>query len=137
MDSSPQLGTGTLQPASRTWDRQQDTIVIRDLAVSYSVGVTDAEREQPQRLLITIELEHNFSPAVAADDLNQTIDYFAVCQRLLGFGHERSWKLIETLAVDIALLLRSEFGAGKAIVEVKKFIIPQARHVSVRATRLR
>jgi dihydroneopterin aldolase len=45
------------------------------------------------------------------------------------------WKLIETLAVDIAQMILEEFGPRSVAVEVKKFIIPQARHVSVRVTR--
>jgi dihydroneopterin aldolase len=45
--------------------------------------------------------------------------------------------LIETLASDIAALVLREFGARRVHVEVKKFIIPEARHVSVRISRPR
>ena len=73
-----------------------DTITIRDLAVSYRVGVPDAERSRPQRLLLTIELVGDFATAAANDDLSVTIDYDAVTQRLLHFGEGgHSWKLIE------------------------------------------
>ena len=58
-------------------------------------------------------------------------------QRLLTLGQGRSWKLIETLASDIAALVLREFGARRVHVEVKKFIIPEARHVSVRIVRPR
>ena len=54
---------------------------------------------------------------------------------LLTFGEGRSWKLIEKLAADIAALVLSDFGAEAVSVEVKKFIIPETRHVSVRMTR--
>lgn len=114
-----------------------DTILIRDLTVFYHVGVTDLEREKPQRLLISVEIAHDFNPAAASDDLEQTIDYFAVCQRLLKFGEGRSWKLIETLARDIARLLCDEFRATSSTVEVQKFIVPEARYVAVRVTRNR
>jgi dihydroneopterin aldolase len=113
----------------------QDTITIRELAVSYHVGVTDAERAQPQKLLLTLELGHDFGAAAEFDDLNHTIDYYAVCQRLLRFGEGRAWKLIETLAVDIASMVRTEFHAASVTVEVKKFIIPETRYVSVRIAR--
>jgi 7,8-dihydroneopterin aldolase/epimerase/oxygenase len=69
--------------------------------------------------------------------LRETIDYYAVSRRLLAFGEGRSWKLIETLAVDIAAMVLADFGAEAVTVEVKKFIIPEARHVSVRLTRER
>ena len=79
-----------------------DLIIIRELAVSYRVGVTEEERATPQRLLLDLEISHDCAPAAARDDLTRTIDYQAVCQRLLRFGDGHSWKLIETLAVDIA-----------------------------------
>ncbi len=112
-----------------------DTIIIRDLAVSYCVGVPDAERAQPQRLSLSVEMTWDFTGAAAGDDLTRTINYDAVCQRLLHLGAGRSWKLIETLAVEIAELLRLEFGTVAATVEVKKFIIPEAQYVSVRVVR--
>jgi dihydroneopterin aldolase len=112
-----------------------DTITIKDLEVRYCVGVTDDEREQPQRLLLTLELGHDFANAVARDDLRRTIDYFKVCQRLLTYGEDRNWKLIEKLAVDLTYLLQREFGANYARVEVKKFAIPEAAYVSVAVER--
>lgn len=110
-------------------------ISIVDLEVHYRVGVPDAERAHPQRLLLTVELTAGFTAAAGSDRLDQTIDYFAVAQRLLQFGENRSWKLIETLATDIADTLLREFRPECVSVEVKKFIIPQARYVSVSLSR--
>ena len=112
-----------------------DVICIRDLEVVYQVGVPDEERAEAQRLLLTLEMESDFTEAVRTDDLTKTVDYFAVSQWLLRFGEEREWKLIETLAVEIAECVRDKFGAARVKVEVKKFIIPQARWVSVVAVR--
>ena len=114
-----------------------DTITVCDLEVFYCVGVPDEERAQPQRLLLTVDLAHDFGTAATADELGDTIDYYAVTQRLLRFGDGVHWKLIETLAVDVAQMILEEFGPPSVTVEVKKFIIPQARHVSVRVTRAR
>jgi len=112
-------------------------ISIVDLEVFYRVGVPDAERAQPQRLLLTVEMESDFSAAAKSDSIADTIDYFAVTQRLLKFGDGKSWKLIEKLAADIADAILSEFKPLSVAVEVKKFVIPQARHVSVAVTRKR
>jgi len=112
-----------------------DTIIISDLEVFYQVGVTKAERSKPQRLLLTLELSADLDSAVARDELAGTIDYNAVSQRLLRFGEGRGWRLIETVAADIAAMVLKEFRPKTVSVEVKKFIIPQARHVAVRLTR--
>ena len=111
-------------------------ISIVDLEVFYHVGVPDAERAQPQRLLLTVELESDFSAAAKSDSIVDTIDYYAVTQKLLKFGEGREWKLIEKLAADICDLILAEFKPPAVTVEVKKFVIPQTRHVSVQITKL-
>lgn len=112
-----------------------DTITLCDLEVHYCVGVTEAERAQPQRLLITVELKRDLGPAANTDDLADTIDYQAVAQQILHFGDGGHWELIETVAGDIAQMILDDFKPAEVTVEVKKFILPQARHVSVRVTR--
>ena len=109
-------------------------ISLVDLDVFYRVGVPDAERARPQRLLLTVVLESDFTAAAKSDGIADTIDYYAVTQRLLKFGEGREWKLIEKLAADIAAAILAEFQPQSVSVEVKKFIIPEARHVSVSHT---
>jgi len=106
-------------------------ISIVDLQVFYRVGVPDEERLQPQRLLLTVEMEFDFSTAAKTDSIADTIDYFAVSQRLLKFGDGKSWKLIEKLVADICDMILADFKPENISVEIKKFPIPQARYVSV------
>lgn len=112
-------------------------ISIVDLEVFYRVGVPDEERAQPQRLALTVEMESDFTAAARSNDIADTIDYYAVSQRLLKFGEGRSWKLIEKLATDIANTILIEFKPTSVTVEVKKFILPETRHVSVSLTKRR
>ncbi len=110
-------------------------ISIVDLEVFYRVGVPETERAQPQRLLLTVEMDFDFSKAAKSDGIEDTIDYFTVSQRLLKFGDGREWKLVEKLAADIADLVLAGFKPQSVTVEVKKFPIPQVRHVSVVVTK--
>ena len=110
-------------------------ISIVDLEVFLHVGVSDEERAKPQRLLLTVDMEFDFSAAILSDRITKTIDYFAVAQRLLKYGEGRSWKLIEKLASDVADEVVTQFQPQEVTVEVKKFPIPQAKHVSVSLTR--
>ena len=112
-------------------------IKIVDLEVFLNVGVTEEERATPQLLLLTVDMGFDFSSAAGSDQLTQTIDYFAVAQRILKYGEGRCWNLIEKLANDVAELILAEFRPPAVTVEVKKFCIPQARHVSVSLTKNR
>ena len=107
------------------------TITIQELEVWYCVGVPVSERSQPQRLQLVVTMQTDIDAAARTDDLNQTVDYHSVCQRLLTFGQEQSWKLIETLAADLARMILTEFKPDQVLVEVRKFIIPESRYVSV------
>src|ERR1043165_9343879 len=108
-----------------------DKIKISDLEVFYRVGVPDEERAKTQRLLLTIEMTHDFSAAASSDDLRATIDYAAVADFLVAFGEDRNWKLIEKLAAYIADSILAEFKPSAVTVEVKKFSVPKAQFVSV------
>ena len=112
-------------------------INIVDLEVLYCVGVSDEERATPQRLLLTIEMVFDFSSAAVSDRIERTIDYHAVCQELLAYGEGRSWKLLEKLVTNLCDLVLAKFKAQTVNVTVKKFVIPQARHVSVQLSKTR
>jgi dihydroneopterin aldolase len=113
------------------------TIRIVDLEVFYRVGVPDAERAEPQRLMVSAEMEVDAPRAAASDELSDTIDYFSVSQDLLKHGQGRTWKLLEKLSAELAELILEKYHPGSVRVEIKKFIIPEARHISVSCVRRR
>ena len=112
-------------------------ISIVDLEVFYQIGVSDEERAKPQRLLITVEMDYDFSTAAMSDRLEKTINYFDVAQELLKYGQNRSWKLLEKVTANIADFIMIRFKPETVTVEVKKFPIPHAAYVSVALVRTR
>ncbi|MDH7503778.1 MAG: dihydroneopterin aldolase, partial [Verrucomicrobiota bacterium] len=86
-------------------------------------------------LLISVEMAADVSTAAVKDDLRWSIDYDVVCKRIESISRERSWNLIETLAVEIAETVMREFAPMSVIVEVKKFAVPGTAYVGVRVTR--
>ena len=114
-----------------------DKIIICDLEAFYRVGITEQERASPQRLLLTVEMTHDFKAAAARDNLAETIDYAAVSERLLHFGDDSQWELIETLAEDLAAMILDDFAPKQVSIEVKKFVLPMTRYVAVTLTRPR
>ncbi len=106
-------------------------ISIVDLEVHYCVGVSDEERAKPQRLLLTVELNLDFTSAAISDRLEKTINYQALVDDLLKFGENRSWKLLERLATNLSEMILARYRPESVSVELKKFVIPQARYISV------
>ena len=112
-------------------------ISIIDLEVFYRIGVPDEERAQPQRLLLTIDVDFDFSAAAANDRIEDTLNYQAITDDLLRFGENRSWNLIEKLATDVANFVLGKYGPQAVQVQIKKFVIPQASYVAVSLARTR
>jgi 7,8-dihydroneopterin aldolase/epimerase/oxygenase len=110
-------------------------ITIVDLEVFYRVGVSDEERSRPQRLLLTIDIKFDFSSAAVSGRVGRSIDYHEVARHLFKLGESRSWRLIESVATDIANKILSDFHPESVTVEVKKFSLPEARYVSVSLTK--
>ena len=112
-------------------------ITIVDLEVFYRVGISEEERAKPQRLLLTLDIKFDFSSAAVSGRIGRTIDYYEVTQRLLKLGETRSWRLIESVATDVADKILTEFHPESVTIEVKKFSVPEARYVSVSLTKQR
>jgi dihydroneopterin aldolase len=113
----------------------KDAISIAEIEVKCCIGVPDEERSAPQSLLISLELEADFSAAAQADDLMKTIDYHAVWVCVKRICSEKECRLIETLAEEIAGEILMKFSPETVRVEIRKFILPETRHVAVRIER--
>ncbi|HWD21161.1 MAG TPA: dihydroneopterin aldolase [Verrucomicrobiae bacterium] len=107
-----------------------DRVTIKELVVAWRVGVTDEERALPQKVALNIEMELDFAAAAQGDALEKTVDYFEVRRRLRQWGDAKSWRLIETIAVEVAQLILSEFKPATVAVEVQKFVLPDTTYVS-------
>ena len=107
-----------------------DRIIIRGLQVAATVGVPDAERTSPQRLEIDLVLEGDFREL--GDDVARTTDYAAVAAWVRVRCNEREFRLLETLAEDLADGVLAEFPRVAAVgVEIRKFVLPEVGSVGV------
>ena len=114
-----------------------DCIHIEELELMVRVGVPDEEREQAQRLTASITMWPSTRFDLLRDQLANTVDYAVVCKRMKTFASGPAHKLIESLAAGIATDLLATFPIARVRVELRKFILPDVRHVAVILTRER
>jgi dihydroneopterin aldolase len=108
-------------------------IEIHDLAVHGRIGVPDSERENLQRLLVSVRFQIGMPFAGLLDQLDKTIDYAAVAAEVEKVVETSGVRLIETLVSDIGDTLMARFPMRRLEIELKKFILPNARYVSVKS----
>jgi FolB domain-containing protein len=97
-----------------------DQIFIRDLVARGIIGIYDWEREQPQEILINISLYTDLVKAGENDDIQESVDYQSVAQKVLAHVDTARRRTVEALADDLAKLCLAEPGVVKVRVRVEK-----------------
>ena len=106
-----------------------DHVVIKGLRLMTRVGVTEAERSQPQGVVVDVDVETDLAPAGASDELADTVDYAALIASIAGVVRTGEAKLLESFAHRIAERV-SEIKAATAVtVEISKEIVPIEENV--------
>jgi len=96
------------------------TIEISGLSLFTHVGVTAAEREVGQRLLIDIRIDVGDCDATITDRIEDTIDYGQVCDTANLVAQQRSYKTLERLCAAIADRLLERYEAVAVWVKAAK-----------------
>lgn len=111
-----------------------DALKISALHVKTYIGIHAWEQKILQQLQIDICIPADFSQC--QDDLTRTFDYAAICQRVTDYVESHRFNLIETVAENIALLLKEDFSVPTLSVTVyKPYAIKNAGNISVTVTR--
>ena len=70
-------------------------------------------------------------------DLRLTIDYREVCEAVRGLLEAGPFHLVEAAARGVLDLVLAKFEVSRAVVRVRKFVLPQVGHVEVQMERRR
>src|SRR2546421_819640 len=96
------------------------TIEIAGLSLYTHLGVTEAEREVGQRLVIDLRLEVGECDAIVTDRVEDTVDYAEVCEAVALAAQQRSYRTLERLCAAVAERLGGQFGAESVWVKIAK-----------------
>ena len=84
-------------------------IEITGLSLYTHHGVSEAEREVGQRLVLDLRLDVGETDATITDSIQDTIDYAEVCQLVALIAQQRSHKTLERLCSTIADRLLADY----------------------------
>jgi 7,8-dihydroneopterin aldolase/epimerase/oxygenase len=97
-----------------------DHIFLRGLSAECIIGFIDWERRVKQTVVLDIELPVDCAHAARTDDVADTLDYKKVAKRVLSFIEASEFKLVETLAHRLAMLILEEFALPWVRISVNK-----------------
>ncbi len=96
------------------------TVEITGLSLYTHHGVSDAEREVGQRLVLDLRLDIGESDATVTDSIEDTVDYGEVCQLVALIAQQRSHKTLERLCSTIANRLLADYDLEGVWVKATK-----------------
>jgi dihydroneopterin aldolase len=97
-----------------------DKIFLDELKIDTIIGIWDWERKIRQTVVVDLEMSADIAKAAATDEVVDTLNYKAVAKRLQAFVGDSSFRLVETLAENIARIIRDEFDVTWVRVKVHK-----------------
>jgi 7,8-dihydroneopterin aldolase/epimerase/oxygenase len=97
-----------------------DIIFLHGLTVECTIGFIDWERLVKQTVVLDLELPVDCRNAGIRDEVEDTLDYKKVAKRVIAFVEASEFKLVETLAHRLALLVLEEFGIAWIRLSVNK-----------------
>lgn len=111
-------------------------VFIRDLEILASIGIYEAEKRTPQRIVINVDLVVEEGPA--DDRIESAVSYEEVAKAIEAIVAEGHVNLVETLAEKIARSCLADPRVLKTVVRVEKpDIFANARSVGVEIERVR
>jgi dihydroneopterin aldolase len=130
LDDEPEYDDETEDDGDEERSEPEVAIEISGLSLFTHVGVTAAEREVGQRLLLDLRLDVGNVDATVTDRIEDTVDYAEVCDVTNLVAQQRSYKTLERLCSAIADRLLGQYDAGSVWVKAAKPEPPLALPVS-------
>jgi dihydroneopterin aldolase len=97
-----------------------DRIFLHGLTTECIIGFIDWERRVRQTVVLDIELPVDCRRASLSDEVADTLDYKKVAKRVLAFVGASEFKLVETLAHRVALLILEDFAVEWVRISLNK-----------------
>jgi 7,8-dihydroneopterin aldolase/epimerase/oxygenase len=106
------------------------TIEVSGLSLYTHVGVSEAEREIGQRLLLDLRIDVGDVDATVTDRIEDTVNYSEVCQTANLVAQQRSYKTLERLCSAIADRVIEDYGVEAVWIKAAKPEPPMALPVA-------
>ncbi|WP_196221570.1 dihydroneopterin aldolase [Sansalvadorimonas verongulae] len=97
-----------------------DKVLINDLYVESVIGFYHWEHEEPQPLIIDLELGTNFTDAFTSDDLEDALNYAEIRKQVKTLCQESRFHLLERLAGEIVNHVFTNFPITDVRLNIRK-----------------
>ena len=97
-----------------------DIIRLNNMVFYAYHGYYEVEQDRGQRFELDLEMTCNFDAARASGQLNDTVDYHAVYERVKRIFNSSKFTLLENLIEKIAQVVLSEYAVSAVRIRIRK-----------------
>lgn len=109
-----------------------DSVLIEDLKIAAIVGIHAWEREVPQEILLSLEMQADIFRAARTGDIRDALDYSAVVSSVDEFIKAGQFFLLETMAEQTARMVMDEYSVPWLRLRIQKTqVMSNTRSVGV------
>ena len=113
-----------------------DAIELRGLVALGLCGALPEERDRPQPIELDVDVAMNLSTAGRSDELDDTLDYGALCSMVDRVVSTEQFTLLEALAARIADVVLADDRVDAVTVAARKLRPPVAHHLRTAGVRV-
>jgi dihydroneopterin aldolase len=125
-------------PAGAGSSRRSRRVFVDRLEIMASVGVFEVEHRYEQRVVVSLDLDVDDVYDGVSERLQDVVDYSEVVRTTERIAQSRHYKLIETLAEDVAAACLRDGRIETVRVRIEKpDIMPNCRSVGIEIVRFR
>ena len=98
-------------------------ILIKDLTLDLQRGYYDFEKDKPQKVKFTLEIDYRDKKPTNDKDLNSIVNYDKIVKLIKKLVKNKHYNFLETLAEDVFDELFKDRRIGKIMLQIEKLEI--------------
>jgi len=107
----------------KTLFNYEKKILIKDLTLDLMLGYYDFEKDKPQKVKFTLEIDYRDKKPTNDKDLNSIVNYDKIVKLIKKLVKNKHYNFLETLAEDVFDELFKDRRIGKIMLQIEKLEI--------------
>ena len=107
----------------KTLFNYEKKILIKDLALDLKLGYYDFEKDKPQKVKFTLEIDYRDKKPTNDKDLKSIVNYDKIVKLIKKLVKNKHYNFLETLAEDVFVELFKDKRIDKITLQIEKLEI--------------
>ena len=113
-------------------------ILINDLILELKLGYYDFEKEKPQKVKFSLEIDYEDKKPTSDKDIKSIVNYGQIVKLIQKLTKNKHYNFLETLAEDVFDVLFKDKRIGKIMLQIEKLeILKECKSIGIQITKKR